>query len=260
MGYYQGSDHQLEESLGRNSRHFTPSPYYSSSARRRHGPLGTHPGLSHGHSQQLRRPRQTKSSYSPTAGSSQSFEPSYSFGAPSIFIPTTEGFFPTLGPTDFVTRSSVSTSDFDDTISMNMSDLPISMPLPTTTETVDILQLNSEATPSSTSHNPFSSSLWGIPTSTDSDEWMLYMQNSRGTDSIGTNSLDAGRTQARTSKTDQGIDIFRSLEDMNSAVPTMDNNDLQANSYSTGSRGGTHPLAQSLTSNDLLPWNKNNLV
>lgn len=56
----------------------------------------------------------------------------------------------------------VSTSNFENEASMNLTGLSISMALPTRTEPVDILQLSFEAMPSNTLQSPFSLSLWGF--------------------------------------------------------------------------------------------------
>ncbi|GJJ72998.1 hypothetical protein EMPS_05356 [Entomortierella parvispora] len=250
MGYYQGSGYH-EESSGRNSRHFTPTPYYSSSAPRHHGPLGTHPGLSHGHSQQLRRPRQTKITSPPTTttGPPQPFSSGYSFSTPSITIPANVNFLPTLGSAGLVPGSSANTPDqFINT----MSPSSISTPSPTAAEAVNSLQHHSGIAPSNPLSNPFASSLWGIPTSVDNDEWMLYMQSGGGMDTAGALGVDVNQTQAQTLTTlDQSSDIYSSLVDMDSSVPTMNNSGAQVNPYSARNRGGAHPLAQSLTRNEI---------
>lgn len=107
--------------------------------------------------------------------------------------------------------------------------------------------------------NPFSSSLWGLPTSLDSDEWMLYMQSGgggvngvNGVNGSGNNKLPVNMKPDALGQKGSNA-MFDPMSDLNS-TSLFDQGSLGLSD--NGSRSGRmHPLAQSLTRNDLIGEN-----
>ncbi|KAF9973932.1 hypothetical protein BGZ73_002801 [Actinomortierella ambigua] len=271
MGYYQAVQKNLQrrEPMGRNSRHFSPSPYYNSahhSQSSSHLSNQAHPGLAQGHVPLPRRPRQTKNS-SPTPSQSHGSSGSGS-GSGSI----AEGFTPS--PTNPpILYSNMPESDAATTTQQNMdptlfvaagvvsdpfgvpgsATLPTGLP-PAPLQGQVVPERPAGEAPLNVFPNPFSSSLWSIPTSMDNDEWMLYMQNAQsgqGMDGMQTPKDGTGSPVT-------GESPFK--QSPSSAAPSP----LPGSPMVSGSVGGmtaaggaahtsrnTHPLAQSMTSQDL---------
>ncbi|KAG0205440.1 hypothetical protein BGX28_002970 [Mortierella sp. GBA30] len=255
MGYYQGTGAKHAEPMGRNSRHFSPTPYFSPAAGHLHHysqvQMKSHPGLTQGHSPLPRRPRQGKNtSPSPSASGSLS--------ASSISVSTpTSGFFPCLDGTN-VGVNAVQTANVTAAID------PFAAPGSATVATgAQQSPVESEA-PLNIYQNPFSSSLWGLPTSLDNDEWMLYMQSGGannqnamdlGIDGQSNVAMGNNGNGSNSMNESNGIkaegEAFRSLTDMTS-VQLSDQNSVNINSSNSTPSSRMHPLAQSLTRNDLL--------
>ncbi|KAG0355200.1 hypothetical protein BGZ54_001257 [Gamsiella multidivaricata] len=254
MGYYQGTDAKHHEPMGRNSRHFSPTPYFSPAAGNHHyhsqAPMKPHPGLTQGHSPLPRRPRQGKNT-SPSPSSSVPSVPSSSASTPN------NGFFPCLD-SSAGTTTAYSINSNNSNANVNSSIDPFAAPGSATVTTPNLQQSPIQAEQKLNLYqNPFSSSLWGLPTSMDTDEWMLYMQNS-GSD--GENILNLGiDTQGNDDNNGNNTrpenPMFGPLTDINSGGMNQNHSvGMAANSTisncSTPNR--THPLSQSMTSNDLL--------
>ncbi|KAG0331969.1 hypothetical protein BG004_001434, partial [Podila humilis] len=237
MGYYQGNGAKHTEPMGRNSRHFSPTPYFSSSHHHPgQGHLKSHPGLTQGHAPLPRRPRQGKNT-SPTPSTSYVTAPSVAPAQPPIFPSSQEDAdpghhaMPLIDP--FATPGSATVG----------ADTQQPQPSPTSSDgSVNMYQ------------NPFSSSLWGLPTSLDNDEWMLYMQGGGGGNSShgqGNN----GQIPVKSNKSSLTAgtntnDMFDPMSVLNS-TSLFDQNNLGL-SDNFPRAGRLHPLAQSLTRNDLI--------
>ncbi|KAF9904802.1 hypothetical protein EC991_002306 [Linnemannia zychae] len=195
MGYYQAPGIRHAEPTGRNSRHFSPTPYFSPvSPHHAQNQVRPHPGLTQGHAPLPRRPRQTKNT-SPTPGSIMSSgsitstlssnNPATSIYAPATsvdaVVPSDSNFFnsPLIDP--FAAPGSASMVDGLPTIS------------PESGQTNGGIALY---------HNPFAATLWNSPASMDNDEWIMYMQSGgsngqlRGNDGSGTSPTAGSGTGA----------------------------------------------------------------
>ncbi|KAG0235732.1 hypothetical protein BGW42_004782 [Actinomortierella wolfii] len=101
--------------------------------------------------------------------------------------------------------------------------------------------------------NPFSSSLWSIPTSMDNEEWMLYMQNAQNGQAVD-GMQTPNDTTAESPVTSESL--FR-LSPSAAVSPLPASPMVGANVALTATAGtihanrNVHPLAQSLTSQDL---------
>jgi hypothetical protein len=282
MGYYQGTGARHAEPQGRNSRHFSPTPYFSPITNHHHhhhtqAPMKPHPGLTQGHAQLPRRPRPGKNTSPSPSASSVSSIPS------SISGPTaTSGYFPSLQDVGITTRTSptLSTSSVSST-TLNANALidPFAAPGSATVVGADSTQQQQPHQPSQTSidsvqqqqqqqplnmyQNPFSSSLWGLPTSMDTSEWMIYMQNSG--DNTQVNAMDLSiddqtsvssiSTSTTTTKSEPSMfgpltEINAGLLDQNN-ISTVINNPI--NNSTSSSRA--HPLAQSMSRSDFFGGN-----
>lgn len=145
--------------------------------------------------------------------------------------------------------------------------------------------------------NPFSSTVWNLPTSMDNDEWILYMQsggaagsgldanglpvsgntssginnnqninsssnsNNINTSNISNNnntSSNSGTTNANNFQVKMEEGFFKTTADhINTSPLLLDNNAVNLSNMNANSSNSTlgnrmHPLAQSLTRNDLL--------
>lgn len=239
MGYYQGTGPKHTEPMGRNSRHFSPTPYFSTSSHHHHGShMRSHPGLTQGHAPLPRRPRQGKNT-SPT--------PSTTFSSASALVPAQPSLFPSQDGADSGYYSTPLIDPFatPGSASVGADSQSQSHPSPTSSEgSVNMYQ------------NPFSSSLWGLPTSLDNDEWMLYMQSGGG----GVNGINGsgGNQLPMNMKPDalgqKGSNaMFDPMSDLNS-TSLFDQSSLGLSDNASRS-GRMHPLAQSLTRNDLIGEN-----
>ncbi|KAF9292087.1 hypothetical protein BGZ68_000074 [Mortierella alpina] len=260
MGYYNGTGAKHAEPMGRNSRHFSPTPYFSPAAGHHHFSqvqLKTHPGLAQGHSPLPRRPRQGKVTPPSPSGS---ISVSSSSPATATATTPTSGFFPCLDGTSM--GSSTASSQ-----NMNATIDPFAEPGSATLATGGQQDIADSEVSLNMYQNPFSSSLWGLPTSLDNDEWMLYMQNGGANGQTAMDlGVDAPSNQGGiNSNTSNGIiagsrstdgfnkmepSMFAPVPDMNSGSNTDQNMNSNGSQSALGSR--MHPLAQSLTRNDLM--------
>lgn len=239
MGYYQGTGTKHTEPVGRNSRHFSPTPYFSTSSHHHHhgSQMKSHPGLTQGHAPLPRRPRQGKNT-SPTPNTTFSTVSTLVPAQPSLFPSnqdgTDSGYYSTPLIDPFATPGSASVGGTDSQ----------SHPSPTSSEgSVNMYQ------------NPFSSSLWGLPTSLDNDEWMLYMQSGgggAGTNGAGNNQLSMNMKPDVLGQKSASA-MFDPMSDLNS-TSLFDQGNLGL-SDNTSRPSRMHPLAQSLTRNDLMGEN-----
>ncbi|KAF9960769.1 hypothetical protein BGZ72_005934 [Mortierella alpina] len=254
MGYYNGTGAKHAEPMGRNSRHFSPTPYFSPAAGHHHYSqvqLKTHPGLTQGHSPLPRRPRQGKATPpSPSGSISVS-------SSPATATTPTSGFFPCLDGTS-MGNSAAPSQNINATID------PFAEPGSATLVTGGQQDMADSEASLNMYQNPFSSSLWGLPTSLDNDEWMLYMQNGGangqaamdlGIDAPSHLGGNSSNTNNGSNNGSRGIDSFSKVEprmfaDMNSGSNADQNMSCNGSQSGLGSR--MHPLAQSLTRNDLL--------
>ncbi|KAG0256352.1 hypothetical protein BGZ95_005522, partial [Linnemannia exigua] len=261
LGYYQRNGAKHTEPTGRNSRHFSPTPYFSSAGghHQPQAPMKSHPGLTQGHAPLPRRPRQGKNTSPSPSGSFTSATASHLGGTSTT---PTSAVFPTM--VDQVMSAVPISSAASDTSSANSTTTfndPFGTPGSATVTNNGLPPSPAETDMSFNSNpyqNPFSSSLWGLPTSMDSDEWMLYMQNGGASSSGSAQSgLDLSAESAgSTSGLKTANEMFGPIPDLtsNSFMDTnnvnmnmgnMNNSNLAPNSKS-------HPLSQSLTSNDLM--------
>ncbi|KAF9098710.1 hypothetical protein BGX23_005525 [Mortierella sp. AD031] len=251
LGYYQRNGAQHTEPMGRNSRHFSPTPYFSSGGghHQPQSPMKSHPGLTQGHAPLPRRPRQTKNtSPSSSSGSVTSTPHSGTSTTP------TSAVFPAI-PDQVM--STVPTSAAPDTAASNTNTLadPFGTPGSATISNNELPPSPAETDISFNAYqNPFSSSLWGLPTSMDSDEWMLYMQNggASGQSGMDLSSESAGSTTNLKTENDMfgtlpvlSSNSFMDTNSVNMNIGNINNSHLAPNNKS-------HPLSQSLTSNDLM--------
>ncbi|KAG0223681.1 hypothetical protein BGX31_008375 [Mortierella sp. GBA43] len=260
MGYYHGAGPRHAEPMGRNSRHFSPTPYFSPSANHHHHhqsqtPMKSHPGLSQGHAPLPRRPRHGKNT-SPSPGVS-----SVSLVSSSAGPSQTNGFFPCLQETAAAIGAGATLNN--STVSNTPSNAnalldPFATPGSATVTGANGMQQsamdNSQQRQQQQQQqqslnlyqNPFSSSLWGLPTSMDTDEWMLYVQNS-GAGQGGAMDLsvdDQGSTSSSVSSGSVGSTPIKSEPSMFGPL-----GDLNATLLDQSTR--PHPLAQSMSRSDL---------
>ncbi|KAG0043639.1 hypothetical protein BGZ83_011188, partial [Gryganskiella cystojenkinii] len=290
MGYYQapGIRNDHAESLGRNSRHFSPTPYFSP----HHAPnqIRPHPGLSQGHAPLPRRPRQVKNTSPSPAGSISSGNSSTGLigpGNPStIFTTTPTADLTLVGASD----PSYFTSAQIDPFAAPGSATVVGGPLQPQSQQQQPQSTGEVDTNFAIYQNPFSSTLWNLPTSMDNEEWMLYMQNG-GTSGVtsGPNSAGASGAGATSGGVIPNGNLSRSNSNSgNTSVPGSVNNSSSnglsnaTNSATTAiklenqsvfkstselnaldssaalnkavmsNRMHTHPLAQSVTRGELL--------
>ncbi|KAG0379467.1 hypothetical protein BGX24_000284 [Mortierella sp. AD032] len=260
LGYYQRNGTKHAEPMGRNSRHFSPTPYFSSAGghHQPQSPMKSHPGLTQGHAPLPRRPRQGKNT-SPSPNGSFTLATASHIGGTSTT--PTNTVFPAM--TDQFMSAVPISSAASDTSSVNSTTTlndPFGTPGSATVTNNGLPPSPAETDMSFNSNpyqNPFSSSLWGIPTSMDSDEWMLYMQNGGANSSSAQSGMDlsaesAGSTPGLKTASemfgpipDLTSNSFMDSNNVNMNMGNMNNSNLAPNSKS-------HPLSQSLTSNDLM--------
>ncbi|KAG0213238.1 hypothetical protein BGX28_004811 [Mortierella sp. GBA30] len=299
MGYYQSPGIRHAEPLGRNSRHFSPTPYFSPiSPHHAQSQIPSHPGLTQGHAPLPRRPRQTKNTLgSPMNSGSSSMltasMPSVSNtgtqGTPAVFSRTAtshpegsmtgttspSGYYPTPLIDSFVTSPSAPVANGVDQQQQQQQQ-----------QRAIQLTADGRGVPSNMYQNPYSSTVWNLPTSMDNDEWILYMQNggafTSGQIGLNTNGLSmTGKENNSSNKNSTSNNSNNNNNNNNSTVnsskgkiedgvftpvsghnisPTLlDNNEVNlgavntnANSSNTTVNNCLHPLSQSLTRNDLL--------
>ncbi|KAF9957600.1 hypothetical protein BGZ72_001639 [Mortierella alpina] len=291
MGYYQAPGIRHAEPQGRNSRHFSPTPYFSpTSPHHAQNQVRSHPGLTQGHAPLPRRPRQAKNT-SVSPGSSVSGVASsgpmtsLSNGGQSVFstsqaesmaagMASSHGFYSTPLTDPFATPGSA-------TIVNNLQQQHQPQPQQQVRS-----QTGAESGGSLNMYqNPFSSTVWNLPTSMDNDEWILYMQSGgavgSGLDANGlptmgntsngntNNSGNSGNSNNHNNNNSGASDtdniqvkmengLFKSIGDHTNTSPLLlDNNavnlgSMNANSSNSALGNRMHPLAQSLTRNDLL--------
>ncbi|KAF9928066.1 hypothetical protein FBU30_002666 [Linnemannia zychae] len=255
MGYYQRNGVKHAEPMGRNSRHFSPTPYFSSAGGHHQPqlPMKSHPGLIQGHTPLPRRPRQGKNtSPSPNGSFTSVTSPT---PANTVFSSITDQIM-TAVPTSSATSDTPSTNDTN-TSTSTASD-PFGTPGSATVINNGLPPSPAETDMSFSANpyqNPFSSSLWGLPTSMDSDEWMLYMQNG------GANGQSSGMDlSAESAGNPSGLkatnELFGPIPDL-TANSFVDSNNVNMNMGNINNNGLTpnnksHPLSQSMTSNDLV--------
>ncbi|KAI8595277.1 fungal-specific transcription factor domain-containing protein [Dissophora ornata] len=286
MGYYQGPGAKHTLPQGRNSRHFSPTPYFSPAAghyqhHSQGGPMKSHPGLTQGHSPLPRRPRQGKN-LSPSPSSSAS---SISVSGPG----STAGYFPSTP--DLVATGANFNNNGESSSNSNTQLDPFATPGSATVGTNSAQQspVETEQPLSNAFQNPFSSSLWGLPTSMDSDDWIRYMQNGGGTgesvlglgvdgqnsvnsnnnnnnnnnNNSGSSNLSNGNSMSGGNKPEGGasggamlgpLSEFHSglLDQSNIHMTTNNPNISNNNNNTTSSNNRMHPLAQSMTSQELM--------
>jgi hypothetical protein len=242
MGYYQAPGIRHAEPTGRNSRHFSPTPYFSPvSPHHAQNQMRSHPGLTQGHAPLPRRPRQTKNT-SPTPGSTMSSgsisstlsnatTSMYTPGTPvDAVVPSDSTFFnsPLIDP--FASPGSASVVGGVPTIS------------PESQNTTGGITLY---------HNPFAATLWNSPTSMDNDEWSMYMQSGGSASQL--KSIDGSSTSPTGCNGGSAASIK-----LENGLPALAENNSLGMSHSNASNSGLHhanrlhPLAQSMTRNDLM--------
>ncbi|KAG0299887.1 hypothetical protein BGZ97_003493 [Linnemannia gamsii] len=257
LGYYQRSGAKHTEPMGRNSRHFSPTPYFSSASghHQPQAPMKSHPGLTQGHAPLPRRPRQGKNTSPSPSGSFASTPHSSSSGNSTT---PTSAVFPAMADQvmSAVPSSGASDTSVNGNNSSTLSD-PFGTPGSATITNNGLPPSPAETDMSFGSNpyqNPFSSSLWGLPTSMDSDEWMLYMQNGGASAQAG---MDLGSESAgSTPRLKTANEMFGPIPDLTSNT-FMDTNSVNVNmgNMNDGNlahNSKSHPLSQSLTSNDLM--------
>ncbi|KAF8946919.1 hypothetical protein BGZ47_010983 [Haplosporangium gracile] len=253
LGYYQRNGVKHTEPMGRNSRHFSPTPYFSS-AGGHHQPqssMKSHPGLTQGHAPLPRRPRQGKNT-SPSPSGSFTSTPHSSAGTSTT---PTSAVFPAM--VDQLMSAAPSSATSDTSINGATISDPFGTPGSATVANNGLPPSPAETDMSFSSNlyqNPFSSSLWGLPTSMDNDEWMLYMQNGGASGQPGMDLSSESASSTTGLKTanemfgpipDLTSSAFMDTNGVNMNMGNMNNSNLAPNSKS-------HPLSQSLTSNDLM--------
>ncbi|KAF9377587.1 hypothetical protein CPC16_011752 [Podila verticillata] len=251
MGYYQGNATRHAEPKGRNGRHFSPTPYFSPDAPHHssHGHSSSrHPGLIQGHSPLPRRPRQTKNTSpspgglasNPLATPMSSSGSSTSIGnnvytslvsdATAAAVGVVDPNYYSTTPTDpFATPGSATIVDSQGQQQPQPQQQHRPSPDRSTKPEGDNPTFDNQDF-----QNPFSSTLWNLPTSTDNEEWMLYMQNG---------GAGSGKMEHPTAKPEKGS--VSGMMDENSVGGLVRSNSLTNRMHS-------HPLAQSLTRNELL--------
>lgn len=255
LGYYQRNGVKHTEPMGRNSRHFSPTPYFSS-ASGHHQPqssMKSHPGLTQGHAPLPRRPRQGKNTSPSPSGS---FTPTSHPSSGTSTTPTSAVFPAMADQVMSAVPSSASDTSVNDNNASTLSD-PFGTPGSATITNSGMPPSPAETDMSFSSNayqNPFSSSLWGLPTSMDSDEWMLYMQNGGADVQSG---MDLSSESARsTPRLKTANEMFGPIPDLTSNA-FMDTNNVSMNMGNMNNsnialNSKSHPLSQSLTSNDLI--------
>ncbi|KAF9583190.1 hypothetical protein BGW38_010067, partial [Lunasporangiospora selenospora] len=260
MGYYQRSGTlKHPEPMGRNSRHFSPTPYYSPVAHHHgHAPVQykTHPGLTLGHAPLPRRPRHGKNT-SPSPSGSISSAPTSS-STPSSSTTSPGGYFSSApDPMSINLGPSPNTTTLMD---------PFAAPGTATVAGKGLLQSPVEPTaaPLNAYQNPFSSSLWGLPTSMDTDDWLLYMQNgggaAAGSVDLGANGpVSSAQSTCGMGAISSGVQapapMFNGLPELTTPTSIEKSNVAQLNVSSAGSTTSysrAHPLSQSVTRGDLM--------
>ncbi|KAF9433603.1 hypothetical protein BGZ76_009234 [Entomortierella beljakovae] len=244
MGYYKAPGIKHAEPQGRNSRHFSPTPYFSPvSSHHSQSQIRHHPGLTQGHAPLPRRPRQTKNT-SPTPSG-----------------PTTLSRNSQAGPIYSNTMSPETAAKITDPniYSTPPPSTPLSLDPFATPGAVSVIVDNSElshtlvdssstapATPMNLYQNPFSSSMWSLPTSIDNDEWMMYMQN--GSTSATAFPIHERNMNSGSNKTllDNGSPTLLDNASINPNNPSSSTTNLH------GNRTHSHPLAQSMTRSDII--------
>ncbi|KAF8943465.1 hypothetical protein BGZ47_005412 [Haplosporangium gracile] len=243
MGYYQAPGIRRAEPTGRNSRHFSPTPYFSPvSPHHAQNQVRSHPGLTQGHAPLPRRPRHTKNT-SPTPGNIMSSgsiagtlsnNPATSMYTPGpsvdAVVPSDSNFFnsPLIDP--FASPGSASVVDGLPTIS------------PETGNTTGGITLY---------HNPFAATLWNSPTSMDNDEWIMYMQNGGSNGQLRSNDGSSTSPSGANGGGKAGIKLENGLPTVAENNPLVMNHSNASNS-SLIHASRLHPLAQSMTRNDLM--------
>ncbi|KAF9988242.1 hypothetical protein BGZ75_009785 [Mortierella antarctica] len=288
MGYYQAPGIRHAAPQGRNSRHFSPTPYFSpTSSHHAQNQVKSHPGLTQGHAPLPRRPRQAKNtSVSPgssiSGAASSGPMTSLSNGGQSLFstsqadtmatgMASASGFYSTPLTDPFATPGSATIVN---NLQQQQSQPQQQMRSQTAAGNGGSLNMY---------QNPFSSTVWNLPTSMDNDEWILYMQSggavgsgldanglsvtgnpSSGNNTTTTNHNHNSSNNSNNSGTSNTNDIQVKMEDgfLKSIVDhtsplLLDNNAVNLSSMNANSSNSTlgnrmHPLAQSLTRNDLL--------
>ncbi|KAF9997580.1 hypothetical protein BGZ79_008736 [Entomortierella chlamydospora] len=256
MGYYQSPKTKHAEPQGRNSRHFSPTPYSSTaSPYHNHNQVRSHPGLIQGHAPLPRRPRQTKNAsptpngVAPLSNNNQA-GPVYSGSMASETVATA------TDPTFYSTPPSATPLTIDPyatpgaaTVMADHGDLQHT-PVEAAAAAATAGSLNLY-------QNPFSSTLWSLPTSMDNDEWMLYMQNSnsnssqaipineRSNSNNNSNNINGGNKAL----SDHGSPTLLDNTSVNLNSPNISNN---STANPQGNRLHIHPLSQSLTRSDFL--------
>ncbi|KAG0030216.1 hypothetical protein BGZ82_007525 [Podila clonocystis] len=249
MGYYQGNATRHTEPKGRNSRHFSPTPYFSpdSPHHSSHSQSSSrHPGLIQGHSPLPRRPRQTKNtSPSPALPSNSLATPMSSTGSSTSLagnmytslVSDVTAAAAVMGVIDPSYYSTALTDPFASPGSATIIDSQGQpQPQPQHRPSPDHSAVKAEGNPTFDNNayqNPFSSTLWSLPTSTENEEWMLYMQNG-GAGASG--KMEQSSPKESVSVPGMADEAVGGLVRSNSVTGRMH----------------PHPLAQSLTRNELL--------
>ncbi|KAF9114463.1 hypothetical protein BGX27_010774 [Mortierella sp. AM989] len=291
MGYYQATGAKRIEPIGRNSRHFSPTPYFSSVSGQHHYhhsqvSMKSHPGLTQGHSPLPRRPRQTKNS-SPTPLSSVTSTPisiSNSVSTPRFYSNSNDA---AVGGAQFFNNSNTdgnSGYSVNDSGNNNSQIDPFAVPGSATLGSNVLQQQQQNITPIEAQQpldvypNPFSASLWALPSSMDNEEWMQYMQNNGGNSehalglsvqsggySNSHNNIRNDGVSSNSNSNDNSIGIKSEATMYNSIGPdhgsgSLDQNSangmavngVSGNNFGNGGNNKLHPLAQCLTRSELL--------
>ncbi|KAF9581264.1 hypothetical protein BGW38_001781, partial [Lunasporangiospora selenospora] len=217
MGYYKAPGTRHSEPMGRNSRHFSPTPYFSpASSHHAQNSIPTHPGLSHGHAPLPRRPRQAKNpSHSPGTSTSASFS-----------------------------SQGVQTPPLSTTLRSTQAQTPMTPSNPQ-------MPLNMYPNPFASSLWSLPTSV------VDNDEWMVYMQggNSGGgvTSAGGSTANSAVPSLQRSSSQPGSVNGMDSrMFDLSAPVALLDQSNSHTRQVGAKANGGAHPFSQNVSQSDFL--------
>ncbi|KAG0310519.1 hypothetical protein BGZ99_000332, partial [Dissophora globulifera] len=263
MGYYQGSAAKHTQPQGRNSRLFSPTPYFNPITGHAQS-LKTHPGLRQGQAPQPRRPRLSNKNTMSSATSPGT----NTITSTSSSLPSNNGFFSVMPGASQIAGFENGNGSGAQSNSVEAFVVPGSA-----TVTNGELQDSPIESPVNSFQNPFSSSLWGLPTSMDPDDWMLYMQNGGGASDNGldlglegdgggnsqqgggTNINNANRSGLANLLKADNPGFFRPPTEFNSGLADQNGINMVTSAGNAGSQATSvrsRPLTQSMSSQDLL--------
>ncbi|KAF9272810.1 hypothetical protein BGZ68_002077 [Mortierella alpina] len=244
MGYYQAPGIRHAEPQGRNSRHFSPTPYFSpTSPHHAQNQVRSHPGLTQGHAPLPRRPRQAKNtSVSPgssiSGAASSGPMTSISHGSQSMFstsqadsmatgMASANEFYSTPLTDPFATPGSA-------TIVNNLQQHQ-SQPQQQQQQQTQLQTAASSGGSINLYQNPFSSTVWNLPTSMDNDEWILYMQSGGAAGSgLDANGLPVSGNTSSGINNNQNITSSSNSNNINTSnISNNNNNNNNSNNSGT---------------------------